>query len=169
MRIPAAALWMNPWQHGTLLFDLDNDPGQEHPIVDDEVELRMAQLLVDLMRDTDAPASQYQRLGLPAQGPVGRRHLHARSHADRAASTAERLPPASTLTAADLLAAPLLHVLELPGARAVIERHAPDLVGTELVPIHTGLSLLDLARHAAIPASLLIALDHDLSTLPGRP
>ena len=169
MRIPAAALWMNPWQHGTLLFDLDVDPTQNHPIVDDPVELRMAQLLVDLMRDTDAPAGQYQRLGLPADGPVEHRHLHAAAHKDRAADTAQRLPPTSTLTAADLLTTPLLHLLELPGARDVIRRHAPDLVSTELVSVDTGVSLLDLARHAAIPASLLIVLGQELSDLPGRP
>lgn len=165
MRIPAAALWMNPWHHGTLLFDLETDPGQEHPMVDDDVELRMAQLLVELIRATDAPAGQYQRLGLPLEGPVERRHLHARSHAHRAASIAARLPPASSLAAADLLNAPLLQVLEVPGARTVLERHAPDLIGTELVSVDTGLSLLHLARHAAIPASLLIALDHDLGGL----
>ncbi|MHB1010307.1 MAG: hypothetical protein ACYC1E_13995, partial [Propionibacteriaceae bacterium] len=165
MRIPAAGLWMNPWQHGTLLFDLDTDPGQEHPMVDDEIELRMAQLLVDLMRASDAPSSQYERLGLPVEGVVGPRHLHARSDADRAARMAEHLPAASSLAAPDLLTAPLLTVLELPGARALIERHAPDLVGTELVSVATNLSLYELATHAAIPADILIALDKDLATL----
>ena len=35
----------------------------------------MATLLVDMMRDSDAPPEQYQRLGLPAEGPVTAEHL----------------------------------------------------------------------------------------------
>ena len=88
-----------------------------------------------------------------------------RAQADRAAALAEQLPVSSELAAPDLLTAPLLQLIQHPGARSVIERHAPDLVGTELVTASTALSLLDLARHAAIPASLLRALDRDLAAL----
>lgn len=165
IRIPAPAIWMNPWQHGTLLFDLDADPGQEHPIVDDAVELRMVRLLVDLMRANEAPASQFQRLGLPAEGPVDGRYLHVRAHAERAAAMVEALPTASSLSAGELLRMPLPQLLEVPGARAIVERHAPELVHTELVAVPTDLSLFDLAVHAAIPAAVLRALDKDLSTL----
>ncbi len=37
----------SPWRFGTLLFDLGPDPGQEHPMDDPALEMRMAQLLVD--------------------------------------------------------------------------------------------------------------------------
>ncbi len=49
---------------GTLLFDLQTDPMQEAPIDDPEVEQRMTQLLVRLMRECDAPQEQFERLGL---------------------------------------------------------------------------------------------------------
>ncbi len=51
------------------------DPAQEQPLTDPVVEKHMAQLMVDLMRQHDAPVDQYQRLGLPVAGPVGEEHL----------------------------------------------------------------------------------------------
>ncbi|WP_129788609.1 sulfatase [Promicromonospora panici] len=165
MRTSAPAMWMSPWQHGTLLFDLETDPGQEHPLADDEVELRMIGLLLDLMRANEAPVSQFQRLGLPVTGAPDATHLHVRLHAGRAADVAEPLPATSTLRAADLLELPLVELLQIPAARAAVERHAPDLGGTELVAVPVQLSVLDLAAHATIPAAVLRALDDDLAAL----
>lgn len=163
LRVAAPTMWMSPWQHGTLLFDLEDDPAQERPLVDDDVELRMIRLLLDLMRANDAPASQFERLGLPVTGAPDARHLHVRAHAARAADVAEPLPAASTLKAGDLLRLPLVELLQVPTARAALERHAPDLVGTELVAVPAQLSVLDLAAHATIPAAVLRALDDDLA------
>ena len=47
-----------------MLFDLETDPQQEHPIDDPEIEARMIALLVDLMKANDAPPEQFERLGL---------------------------------------------------------------------------------------------------------
>jgi len=52
------------YNFGTLLFDLHNDPQQQHPIQDEAVEKRMIELLLRLMKESDAPREQYQRLGL---------------------------------------------------------------------------------------------------------
>ena len=60
--------WVNPYEFGTLLFDLQSDPKQEHPIKDPEVEQHMIAHLMRLMQENDAPPEQFQRLGLP--GPV---------------------------------------------------------------------------------------------------
>jgi arylsulfatase A-like enzyme len=49
---------------GHLLFDLQNDPGQENPLKDEKVECQMIDLMRGLMRDTNAPAEQYERLGV---------------------------------------------------------------------------------------------------------
>lgn len=83
-----------PYAFGTLLFDLDDDPRQESPIVDDTLELRLAQALVDAMRANDAPVSQFERLGLPHTGPVGSEHLLAKVQHGQA--VAARKPPPST-------------------------------------------------------------------------
>ncbi len=65
MKIPAKAQrMMQPHVFTNLLFDLQADPLQEHPIQDAEVEERMVEHMLRLMRDNDAPEEQYQRVGL---------------------------------------------------------------------------------------------------------
>ncbi|MCL7453575.1 MAG: hypothetical protein M8467_11070, partial [Anaerolineae bacterium] len=49
---------------GTLLFDLERDPKQEHPLDDPQVEAMMIGHLIRLMVDNDAPPEQFERLGL---------------------------------------------------------------------------------------------------------
>jgi len=51
-------------EYGTLLFDLERDPGQTEPIQDAQAEDRMARLMARLMRQNDAPPEQFERLGL---------------------------------------------------------------------------------------------------------
>lgn len=48
----------------TMLFDLREDPYQNRPIHDPETEERMIRLMVELMKENDAPSEQYERLGL---------------------------------------------------------------------------------------------------------
>ena len=52
----------NRW--GDLLFDLEADPHQQRPIEDDAVKQRLCEQMKDLMEQADAPAEQYQRMGL---------------------------------------------------------------------------------------------------------
>ncbi len=163
MRMPVAASWNSPWQHGTLLFDLEADPGQEHPMADDDAELRMLRLLARLMHDNDAPASQFQRLGIPFDEEPGPGHLLVRAQAERAAATAEPLPPLAELPAADLLAEPLVSLLQDDRARQAVERHAPGLVQTEQLTVAPNASLIGLARLALLPAATLRAVAADLA------
>ncbi|MBW2084526.1 MAG: sulfatase [Deltaproteobacteria bacterium] len=53
----------HPIKLETMLFDLENDPGQESPINDPEAEQTMINHLVRLMEETDTPPEQYERLG----------------------------------------------------------------------------------------------------------
>ena len=62
----AGRSWATAHTFGTLLFDLENDPEQLHPIHDSAVEERMIRLMVQLMQQNDAPPEQYERLGLEA-------------------------------------------------------------------------------------------------------
>ena len=57
------------FRYGTLLYDMDRDSGQEHPLEDPALEAKMEALLVKLMLEGDAPPEQYERLGLKALFP----------------------------------------------------------------------------------------------------
>jgi arylsulfatase A-like enzyme len=63
MKMPTRA-WMDPHQFGTLLFDLENDPQQLHPLQDEAIEARMIDLMVELMQQNESPPEQFKRLGL---------------------------------------------------------------------------------------------------------
>ena len=57
----------HPWQFPefeTRLYDLASDPGQERPLQDPTVEQAMIEQMIELMRANDAPAEQYERLGI---------------------------------------------------------------------------------------------------------
>ena len=60
----------------TLLFDLQIDPRQERPLDDPHIELRMINLMLELMRRNQAPPSQYERIGLPLEGAADMRYTH---------------------------------------------------------------------------------------------
>ena len=51
---------------GTMLFDLDNDPKQQCPINNPEVEKKMIRHMIALMKENDSPSEQYERLGISA-------------------------------------------------------------------------------------------------------
>jgi arylsulfatase A-like enzyme len=158
---------MNPWSHGTLLFDLETDPGQEHPLEDDDVELRMVRLLAELMHTSDAPASQFARLGLPFDTLPTEEHLLVRRQADRAAAALELLPPLAHFhTDGSVLEIPILELLQDPDRRTVLERHLPHLVATELVNIPAQLTLYQMARVTPIPVTTLQALAEELAPVP---
>ena len=63
MKLPARN-WVNAHSFGTLLFDTQTDPAQEHPLSDPIIEQKMLDHLVGLMRANNAPSEQYERLGV---------------------------------------------------------------------------------------------------------
>ncbi|KAB1650370.1 sulfatase [Pseudoclavibacter endophyticus] len=159
MRTNSTSAWMNAWAHGTLLFDLQDDPKQESPLIDDAVERRMVELLIQAMHANDAPASQFERLGLPVDGEILDAHLRCRVDAERAASAAEPLPALSALRHADELSRPLPEIVGNAALRDVLETEAPDLLHTEVLTAPRGASIIDLARRAHIPAAVVRRID----------
>ena len=158
---------MNPWAHGTLLFDLETDPGQERPIADESVELRMLRLLAELMHASDAPASQFARLGIPFDAPPTEDHLLVRRQAERAAEALEPLPPLASFHAdGSGLDIPILELLQDPRCRSVLEEHLPHLVTTELVNIPASLTVYGLARVSPVPVPTLRSLAEELAPVP---
>ncbi len=164
MKVPARAPFINPWRHGTLLYDLESDPHQEHPLTDDELELRMIRLLVERMRATDAPDSQYVRLGLPREGEPGTEHLLIAEQADRAAAIAEPLPGPDELEALDVLRQPLAVAIDDPRVGPILKEELADLLASELLTVAPHASVLDMAAIAQLPASQLVDLNVRLAT-----
>lgn len=60
MGFPPSSLF----EGGHMLFDVENDPQQQNPLDDPGTEQRMADALIRLMKEHDAPKEQYLRLGL---------------------------------------------------------------------------------------------------------
>lgn len=56
-------------EYGNLLFDVENDPQQLHPLEDAAIEERMIRGMVAAMQANDAPPEQYVRLGLESWLP----------------------------------------------------------------------------------------------------
>ena len=56
--------WADAHEFGTMLFDIEADPEELHPISDAKVESRLTEAMIKLMRENDAPKEQFERLGL---------------------------------------------------------------------------------------------------------
>jgi len=61
--------WGDPSDMATLLFDLQTDPGQLHPIQDSNQEAVMLQHLIRLMKQNGAPVEHFARFGLVDECP----------------------------------------------------------------------------------------------------
>ncbi|MEV4062880.1 sulfatase [Nonomuraea dietziae] len=167
LRMPGRTLF-NPHRHGTLLFDLSTDPEQRTPIVDDAAELRMAGLLVELMRANEAPPSQYERLGLPYEGEVTEAHLLVAAQRDQAEQAAEPLPdPDDYPSGRFSLRSPVAALLADPVALEVLRRHVPGVADSELLQMVGATPLIGLAAMAGglLPPPRLRLIAEELATL----
>ncbi len=159
----------SPYAFGTLLFDLTTDPGQEHPLVDDAVELRMAALLVDLLRASDAPESQYQRLGLPPEGPVTAEHLLTRVQRPQAELGLQPPPrPEDYPAGPRSVHTPIARLLADPEAEKIVRGVFGPLLDGPFAAVLTQLSLLHVAATVTgmLPRERLRSLADQLAALP---
>ncbi|WP_245630338.1 sulfatase-like hydrolase/transferase [Amphibacillus sediminis] len=56
--------FIDSYSIGHLLFDLKNDPNQEHVLEDDQIENEMIQKLIKVMNKIEVPEAEYEWLGL---------------------------------------------------------------------------------------------------------
>ncbi|UNT00786.1 sulfatase [Streptomyces tubbatahanensis] len=171
LRVPArTAPGFDPSRFGALLYDLADDPQQERPVVDDDVELRMIRLLVEQLRDGDAPPDQYERLGLPhTPGEVTTAHLQLAAHRGqpRQSAALEHAPRADEFPEGRLgLRTPLAVLLSDPVAVEAVRRFVPGLTDSELLTIRGSTSLLQLAAATGQPGrDQLTGLANELARL----
>jgi arylsulfatase A-like enzyme len=135
----------DPASLGTVLFDLETDPHQEHPLLDDSQELRMATMLREAMLQADAPASQFERMGLPQRGPVGVEHLLTRAHHATYLASLAPLPTESDFdTGSPITGAPLRDLMAHEASGQILRELLGPVVST--LSAHAGAStLLELA------------------------
>ncbi|MBB4981711.1 hypothetical protein [Streptomyces nymphaeiformis] len=167
LKVPGHAL-SNPYSFGTLLFDLHTDPGQEHPLLDDALELRMATLLTRQLRTADAPLEQYERLGLPPTGPVTSAHLLARAQKPQADAALQPAPrPEDFPTGPLSVHVPLRDLLAHPEAAAVLRDHFAALLDGPLAQRALDLTLLQIAALAIglLPTDRLHAIATRLASI----
>lgn len=150
IHLSAKSRLINPWAHGTLPFDLNNDPNQIFPVQDDERELYMLRLLAKLMHESEAPESQFTRLGIPFEHEPGYEHLLVKKHAQRAAAMAVPIPPLNSLPASDLLANPIIELLEVRHWRSILEQKWPEISKIELANVVPATSIYGLAARAVL-------------------
>ena len=163
LRVPGFAIG-DPFTFGTVLFDLETDPQQENPIVDDELELRMIDLLLALMRANDAPDAQFTRLGLPHEGPADARHLLARAQLPAYQAAVAPLPdPEAFPTGRPGVRTPIAELLAGDTTRAIVEAALGPAIAR--IAEQTGsATLLDLAVFSpALTRKTLHQLDRQLS------
>lgn len=65
MKIASTSAMVNPVKYGSKLFNLKKDPKQLKEIEDLEVEVRLTNAMVKMMKENDAPLDQYERIGIP--------------------------------------------------------------------------------------------------------
>jgi len=165
LRLTGRAM-VNPFLYGTLLFDLGTDPAQEHPVDDPAIELRMLRLLARQLHENDAPASQFERLGIPADAEPGEEHLLVAAQSAQAARGAEALPPLDAFTSGTFdLATPISELLTHPVARTVVERNLPMLSQTELLGMLGGTGIHQLASMVPTPVDTLHRVADELAAI----
>ena len=157
---------INPYTYGTLLFDLQEDPTQEHPLDDAELELRMLRLLARLLRENDAPASQFLRLGIPIEGDPTEEHLLVHDQRDRAAAAALPLPALDDFASGAFgLATSVPELLAHPRSREVVTRYAPMLGQSEILGMLGSTSLYNLAAVIGLPVPQLHRIADELAAI----
>ncbi|HWV21057.1 MAG TPA: sulfatase [Devosia sp.] len=145
LRLPGWTM-RGPSEFGTLLYDLETDPGQTNPLRDTALELAMADLLVRLLRDNDAPQSQYERLGLPMTGPVTEAHLLIEKQWAQVERGQRRGPTVADFSPDAVVATVSVNsLLTEEGTRAVIVNALPAFAKGRVAPIFDDKTLLEIA------------------------
>ncbi|MDF2560277.1 MAG: Arylsulfatase [Microbacterium sp.] len=165
-----ADIFGNPHAFGTLLFDLVDDPLQERPLRDPEIELLMATKLVELMRRSDAPDEQYIRLGLPAQGPVGAEHLVIERQWPQVVSGRQPVPRGSDFAPNAIVGRLTLRELFCDDQlRMAVVRSVPSLDSAYIAEMAGGMTLIEVAAmRPEMTVEVLRTIETDLADLVPR-
>ncbi|QAY71638.1 hypothetical protein [Xylanimonas protaetiae] len=131
----------------------------------------MATMLVEQMRAADAPPSQFECLGLPAEGQVTAEHLLTEPQRHLVEASMHPFPRLADVTSRfpDLVR-PLGELLDDPKARDVVLEYLPWLRNETFAHRSAGTSIYPLAAATlGITADMVEALGTALTPTPARP
>jgi hypothetical protein len=114
----------------------------------------MAELMVALMRENEAPQDQFVRVGLPAAGAVTHEHLLVEKHWEMVQSSRRAAVRRADLGHAPLVTQrPLAELMAVEAARAIIVDALPQLgtAGAAAAAMASDASLHDLAAVSPTP------------------
>ncbi|WGD37320.1 sulfatase [Lysinibacter sp. HNR] len=168
LKVPAFTFG-SPYVYGTLLFDLEEDPQQENPLRDAQLERRMATLLVEAMRFSDAPVEQFQRLGLPAEGEVGDEHLLIEKQWEQVERSREPVLRFEDFSeGSPVVTRTLGELLDNEQTKNSVLKAIPFLDNAFLMRMAAAMTLVEIAAMKAdLPRETLEDLDRELSALLG--
>ncbi|EGT3575645.1 sulfatase-like hydrolase/transferase [Citrobacter amalonaticus] len=97
LKVPGSAGFYSSYAHGNLLFDLENDPNQERPLYDPELEAVFIRKLSQAMSDAEAPEDEWLRLGIPTRTEEIDAAFVRREHDQRRQVMGQYLGPLASL------------------------------------------------------------------------
>ena len=149
-----------------MLFDLEADPEQQQPLVDDDVELLMINTMLGLMHANDAPRDQYERLGFPISGEADESHLLIEKQLAQVEAARRPLPdPGDSRIAGPSVNSPLQDLHDDPTTRAVLNACLGDQAA-ELLAMVGESSLVRLASFTPLlSVEMLHRIDEELAAV----
>ncbi|ECJ2452081.1 sulfatase [Salmonella enterica] len=120
LKVPGSAGFYSSYAHGNMLFDLENDPTQEHPIYDAKLEAAFLRKLSLAMTAAEAPIDEWLRLGIPLEIEKIDADFITQEHAQRTRLLCEHLGPLSAITMHPDTRTLILEIAACPGGKAFI-------------------------------------------------
>ena len=137
LKVPGSAGFYSSYAHGNLLFDLQQDPRQEHPICDPVLEARFLRQLSRALSDAEAPVDEWLRLGIPLKTDQITAEYIAQEHRLRQQTMETCLGPLAGISMHPDTRTLLLEIMACPGGKLFIQSlgaaHTGDTLSREEV------------------------------------
>ena len=108
LKIPSRSNYIKFHPPIDMLFHLEEDPGQQKNLGDEELEARYANQMIRLMKESEAPKEQFARMALPEEGEVTADMIREQRIVDRDYYRKANPLPGVWTESADVLLAALL-------------------------------------------------------------
>lgn len=132
LKIPGSAGFYSSYAHGNLLFDLEQDTHQEHPLDEPALEATFIRKLSLALSAAEAPADEWLRLGIPTDLAQITETWVVEERRQRAVCLEQLLGPLHTLKMHPDTRTLLLEIAACPGGKTLIHALAQQYGGDAL-------------------------------------